>query len=138
MTKLVLSVFRYRAWWLDAIPMGASDRSISAPNAPVCRIWGDRWDSGLVKPKSPRPHPPSPPGPHPGPAPPPGPGPEPGDVITAHCDGSDTNQRPTLFGLLSDEVKKLELPSEESCERHKGCEGGCTPCLIEWTRIGVT
>ena len=72
--------------------MGASDRSISAPNAPVCRIWGDRWDSGLVKPKSPRPHPPSPPGPHPGPAPPPGPGPEPGDVITAHCDGSDTNQ----------------------------------------------
>lgn len=86
------SAWWYRAWWRDAIPIDASDRSISTQTSPVCQIWGDRWDADLVKPKVP-PHPhPAPPSPGPGPPSPSRPGAEPGDVLTGHCDGSDVNQ----------------------------------------------
>lgn len=98
----------YRAWWLDAIPVNQTDRSIPTPTVPVCRIWGDRWDAGLLplpKPPKPSPSPPTPSPPHPVP---PGQGPKPGDVVARACNSSSPAQQWALAGTWRDGVARIQ------------------------------
>ena len=90
------------------MPLNQSDRSLgSKPTPPVCRIWGDRYDAGLL----PRHHsPPAPPSPHgpPSPPPPPGPGPKLGDVVALPCNISNTAQQWKLAGTWRDGVAQIK------------------------------
>merc|ERR1712125_60980 len=38
----------YRSWWLDDVPASSDDRPAGfSSSTHTCRIWHDRWDSGL-------------------------------------------------------------------------------------------
>ena len=110
----------YRAWWRDATDAVSTQKT----PAPVCRIWGDRWDEGLVAPGS---------QPHHSPGPPVPPGTQAGDVITAHCDDSSVNQRwlvngSTIKWLGGDSSKCLAYSKQRAAAYGHGQAIVVAPC----------